>query len=89
MTDDDHDQAAFRSFCEAGAAFLERALSFAKADDPELYADVAQLIQAGRVTPVLVTEFHPLRVNLRLLSTTDGRAVADVFTYAAREPAHH
>lgn len=78
MTDDE----TFFAFCQSGAAFLERALTFAKGDDPQLYAEALELIDTGRARPQLVVEFHPkLHVNLRLVATEDGRTIADVFSY--------
>lgn len=78
MTDDEK---AFYDFCEAGAAFLRRGLEFAKQDSPELYADVLELVEAGRAKVVLVTEFAPsLRVVLRVVDQS-GNAIGDVFVY--------
>lgn len=80
MTDDE----TFFAFCQAGAAFLERGLHFARRDDPQAYADVLELINTGRARPQLVVDFHPkLQVNLRLVANADGHTIADVFTYTA------
>lgn len=77
----------FKQFCESASAMMEAGLRFAKNDDPALYTEVCNALEAGRARPELVVEFRPrASVSLRLIGEMKGalgEQCVQVFSYTA------